>query len=59
MTLYEVCALTAHHDEVDVALVTERADKLRVLGVLAVLGQAAKAGRPAVKRLGAPAYSGA
>lgn len=58
MTLNKICALIAHHDEVDVALVTERADKLRVLGVLAVLGQAAKAGGSAVERLGAPALLG-
>ena len=43
-----------HHDEVHVALVAERADKLRVLGVLAVFGQAAQAGGPTVERLGAP-----
>lgn len=46
-----------HHDEVHVALVAERADKLRVLGVLAVLGQAAQTGRATVERLGAPASS--
>lgn len=44
----------SHHDEVDVALVAESADKLGVLRVLAVLRQAAKAGRSAVEDLGAP-----
>lgn len=43
-----------HHDEVHVALVAERSDELRVLRVLAVLRQAAKACRPAVEGLGAP-----
>lgn len=45
-----------HHDEVHVALVAESAHKLRVLWVLAVLGQAAEAGGPPVERLGAPGY---
>lgn len=44
-----------HHDEVHVALVAEGAHKLRVLGVLAVLGEAAQPGGSAVQHLGAPA----
>lgn len=47
-------ASKTHHDEVHVALVAERSDELGVLRVFAVLGQAAKAGRPAVEGLGAP-----
>lgn len=44
-----------HHDEVHAALVAESADKLSVLRVVAVLGQAAEAGGSAVEHLGAPA----
>lgn len=44
----------AHHDQVNISFVAERTDKLRVLGVVAVLGQAAQTGGPAVKCLGAP-----